>query len=91
MIFLSGALFPLGNLPAWLSMLTRVNPLTYAVDPMRQAVFEHVQVSPQVHRLLSPGVTWNGWHVPVALELLIVIGTGLALLGVAIAEFRRTE
>jgi ABC-2 type transport system permease protein len=91
MIFLSGALFPLGNLPAWLSVLTRVNPLTYAVDPMRQAVFEHVQVTPQVHRLLSPGVTWNGWHVPVALELLIVVATGLALLGVAIAEFRRTE
>jgi daunorubicin resistance ABC transporter membrane protein len=91
MIFLSGALFPIGNLPVWLAILTRINPLTYAVDPMRQAVFEHVQVNPQVHHLLSPGVTWNGWHVPVALELLIVVGTGLALLGVAIAEFRRTE
>jgi len=91
MIFLSGALFPLGNLPAWLAVLTRINPLTYAVDPMRQAVFDHVQSSPQVRHLLSPGVSWNGWHVPVALELLIVVGTGLALLGVAIAEFRRTE
>ena len=91
MIFLSGAMFPVGNLPAWLAVLTRINPLTYAVDPMRQAVFDHVQVSPQVHQLLSPGVSWNGWHVPVALELLIVAGTGLALLCVAIAEFRRTE
>ena len=91
MIFLSGALFPLGNLPAWLAVLTRVNPLTYAVDPMRQAVFDHVQTSPQVQQLLSPGVSWNGWHVPVALELLIVVGTGLALLGVAVAQFRRTE
>src|SRR5215470_6308292 len=91
MIFLSGALFPLGNLPAWLAVLTRINPLTYAVDPMRQAIFDHVQSSSQVRQLLSPGVSWNGWHVPVALELLIVIGTGLALLGVAVAQFSRTE
>jgi ABC-2 type transport system permease protein len=91
MMFLSGALFPVGNLPAWLSVLTRLNPLTYAVDPMRQAVFEHVHVSPEVHAALSPGVTWGGWHVPVPLELLIVAAIGVLLLGVAIAEFRRTE
>jgi ABC-2 type transport system permease protein len=39
MLFLSGALFPLGGLPAWLTALTRIDPLTYAVDPMRRAVF----------------------------------------------------
>ncbi|WP_245679114.1 ABC transporter permease [Actinomadura hibisca] len=41
MMFLSGALYPLNGLPAWLSVLTRLNPLTYAVDPLRQAVFAH--------------------------------------------------
>jgi len=91
MMFLSGALFPLGNLPAWLSVLTRLNPLTYAVDPMRSAVFGHVNVSPEVHQALNPGVTWGGWRVPVALELLIVAVTGLVLLGVAIAEFRKSD
>jgi ABC-2 type transport system permease protein len=91
MMFLSGAMFPVGNLPVWLSILTRLNPLTYSVDPMRQAVFSHVQVSPQVHAALSPGVTWAGWHVPVALELAIVVVTGVALLGVAIVEFRRSD
>jgi hypothetical protein len=29
--------------------------------------------------------------MPIALELLVVIGIGLALLGLAIAEFSRTE
>ena len=29
MFFLSGALFPLGNLPSWLEVLTRINPVTY--------------------------------------------------------------
>ncbi|RCG29424.1 ABC transporter [Sphaerisporangium album] len=91
MIFLSGAMFPLANLPTWLALLTKINPLTYAVDPMRHAVFSHLSVSPQVVDALNPGVHWFGWHVPVALELGIVALMGAALLGVAIAQFRRTD
>lgn len=37
MVFLSGAMYPLENLPAWLRMLTAVNPLTYGVDLLRGA------------------------------------------------------
>ncbi|MFC5745468.1 ABC transporter permease [Actinomadura rugatobispora] len=91
MMFLSGALYPLSGLPVWLSVLTRLNPLTYAVDPLRQAVFAHLQVSPALERTFNPGVTWNGWQVPVALELLLVLTMGLALMAVAVWEFRRTE
>ena len=36
MFFISGALFPVTNLPGWLAFLNRIDPLTYAVDPMRQ-------------------------------------------------------
>ncbi|HMK35618.1 MAG TPA: ABC transporter permease [Desulfomonilaceae bacterium] len=36
--FLSGALFPLENLPGWLTVLTRANPLTYGIDGMRFAL-----------------------------------------------------
>ena len=35
MFFLSGALFPLEGLPAWLTWFTTINPLTYAVDALR--------------------------------------------------------
>ena len=42
LFFLSGALYPLNGLPAWLTVLTRVDPITYVVDPMRQAVFAHL-------------------------------------------------
>lgn len=38
-IFLSGALYPVSGLPTWLSVLNRLNPLTYAVDPLRRLVF----------------------------------------------------
>ncbi|KON34172.1 hypothetical protein AC477_00705 [miscellaneous Crenarchaeota group-1 archaeon SG8-32-1] len=35
LFFLSGALFPLENLPAYLATLTAVNPVTYIVDALR--------------------------------------------------------
>lgn len=91
MMFLSGALYPLSGLPTWLAVLTRFNPLTYAVDPLRHAVFARLDLTPAMERAFNPGVTWNGWRVPVWLELLMVVTLGVALLGVAIVEFRRSE
>jgi ABC-2 type transport system permease protein len=91
LFFLSGALYPLNGLPAWLTVLTRFDPLTYVVDPMRHAVFSHLSVPASVTSQLSPGVTWAGWHVPIGLSLGIVALMGLVLLGTAIAEFQRTE
>jgi len=91
MFFLSGALYPLGNLPTWLHVLTRIDPMTYAVDPMRRAVFAHLDIPAAVRATLSPGVTWGSWVVPPLVELAVVAVVGLAMLGVAIAEFRRTE
>jgi ABC-2 type transport system permease protein len=90
LFFLSGALYPLNGLPAWLTVLTRVDPLTYVVDPMRQAVFAHLSFG-QVLDKLSPGITWFGWQVPLGLSLALVAAMGLGMLGIAIAEFRKTE
>ena len=90
LFFLSGALYPLNGLPAWLTVLTRIDPITYVVDPMRHAVFDHLAFG-QVLNRLSPGITWFGWRVPLGLSLAIVAVMGLAMLGIAIAEFRKTE
>jgi ABC-2 type transport system permease protein len=38
LFFLSGALFPLSNLPSWISILTKIDPATYAVDALRNAM-----------------------------------------------------
>jgi ABC-2 type transport system permease protein len=35
LFFLSGALFPITNLPGWLAPLILANPVTYAVDGIR--------------------------------------------------------
>jgi len=91
LFFLSGALYPLNGLPAWLTVLTRIDPLTYIVDPMRSAVFAHLSVSPLAVHALSPGVTWFGWVVPLGLSLTMVAVMGAGMLAIAIAEFRKTE
>lgn len=91
MMFLSGAMFPLANLPSWLHVLTTVNPLTYAVDPMRQAVFSHLSVPPEVNATLNPGVSWGSWQVPVPFELGMVAALGLILLGAAVAQFKKAD
>jgi ABC-2 type transport system permease protein len=91
MFFLSGALYPLSNLPTWLRALTRIDPLTYAVDPMRRAVFAHLDIPAAAQGVLNPGVTWLGWRVPTLVELALVLVMGLLMLGIAIGEFSRAE
>ena len=46
MFFISGALFPVSGLPGWLAFLNRLDPITYAVDPMRKLVLQ----PPRRHR-----------------------------------------
>jgi ABC-2 type transport system permease protein len=91
LFFLSGALYPLNGLPAWLTVLTRLNPLTYIVAPMRHAVFSHLNIPPEMVNTLSPGLTWFGWPVPVGVSLGIVAVMGATMLVIAIAEFQRAE
>ena len=91
MYFLSGALFPSRNLPTWLTVLNRIDPLTYAVDPLRRLVFDHLPVSAAVRASLDAGVSWNGWHVPTLLEVGVVAVMGLIMLSIAIFAFSRAE
>ncbi|HNS71661.1 MAG TPA: ABC transporter permease, partial [bacterium] len=38
MFLLSGAIFPIANLPSWLSAVVNINPLSYGVDIMRWVI-----------------------------------------------------
>ena len=90
LFFLSGALYPLNGLPTWLTVLTRFDPLTYIVSPMRHAVFSHLSAR---RRRCRSGAERHlgGWQVPIGLSLGMVAVMGAVLLGVAIAEFQKTE
>jgi len=89
--FMSGAMFPASNLPVWLTALNRIDPLSYAVDPIRRLVFAHLDLTPAVRARLAPGLTWGGWHVPIAVEVAVLAVLGLALLATAIAQFGRAD
>ena len=91
LMFLSGALFPLSNLPAWLKVVTILNPMTYAVESIRSVVFDRLDLAPAVRATFDPGITWGGWPVPTAVEVAVVVVTCLVLLGLAVARFARTE
>ena len=91
MFFISGALFPVAGLPRWLEILNRIDPLTYAVDPMRRAVFSHLDISPAARHALDPGVTWWGWRVPGLVSAAMVGLIGMTMLGIAILQFSRVE
>jgi ABC-2 type transport system permease protein len=91
LMFLSGSLFPLSNLPGWLHVATTLNPMTYAVEPIRSVVFDHLELTPAARATFDPGIVWGSWHVPVPLQVAIVVAACLVLLGLAVARFVRTE
>jgi ABC-2 type transport system permease protein len=91
MFFISGALFPASGLPGWLAVLNRLDPLTYAVDPMRRLIFSHLDISAAARHALDAGVTWWSWRVPGLLEAAMVLALGLLMLGIAIWEFTTNE
>jgi ABC-2 type transport system permease protein len=89
--FLSGALYPLSNLPTWLSVAVHLNPLTYAVHPIRSAVFDHLTMPPAVRARLKPPITWGDWVVPIPVQLLLVAAIGAVLLAIAVRQFQKVE
>ena len=62
LLFFSGAFFPLGDLPHWLKVLAAANPLSYAVDLLRIAVYDDgdgyfgLAVDLAVLGILAPGI-----------------------------------
>ena len=90
MIFLSGAMFPLSGLPQWLTVLTRVHPLTYAVAPLRSVVF-HAQHMPAAAVARFPtSVTLFGHTLSVWTDLGIIAGFIAVFYGLAVRGFSRT-
>ena len=91
LMFLSGALFPLSRLPAWLTVVTHINPMTYAVEPVRAAVFDRLNMPAEARAILDPGIWWGSYQVPVLLQVGLVIAASLLLLLLAVKLFNRTE
>ncbi|MBI2100891.1 MAG: ABC transporter permease [Candidatus Vogelbacteria bacterium] len=57
LFFLSGALFPLQDLPAILAVITKVNPLSYGVEGLRFALVGHSFLPPLTSLLVLLGAS----------------------------------
>ncbi len=62
MYFISGAMFPASGLPTWLTILNRLDPLAYAVDPMQRLVFSKLHLSPIALHTLDHDINWRDYR-----------------------------
>jgi len=86
MFFLSGALFPLGGLPVWMTVLTRLDPAAYGMDPLRRVVLGGAGLpSVALDRL---GLTLFDTVLPIVAEAAILLGFGFVMLAIAVRNFR---
>jgi ABC-2 type transport system permease protein len=87
MFFLSGALFPLNNLPAWMTILTRLDPAAYGIDALRRVILGASGVSgPMADRL---AMTINGHVLAIAEEVGLVLLFGLVMLFISVRTLQR--
>jgi ABC-2 type transport system permease protein len=88
--FLAGVFFPVNNVPRWMEIVSKLNPLTYGVDAIRR-IFLADEVSAGALASSHPiiGVTVFG-HTTSTIEDLTLVGLlGAALLVGAIFSFNR--
>ena len=86
MFFLSGALFPLSGLPAWMTFLNRIDPAAYGIDPLRRVVLGGAGVPSAVLDRL--GLTLFNTVLPILVEAAILLGFGIVMLAIAVRNFR---
>jgi len=87
MFFLSGALFPLQGLPAWLAGLTLLDPATYGIDPIRRVIMIGSGHSPDA----LPVLAIFGQPISVIQEVGILAAFALVMLGLAVKSFSQSE
>ena len=82
MFFLSGAFFPLNNVPLWLELLGRVDPVSYAVDPFRQVILSKTVP----HKILA-AITLH----PIIVDVVVLFGLGALFVVPAVWLFGKQE
>ena len=94
LIFLSGIFFPVNNVPNWLEIISKLNPLTYGVDAIRQlflggdlAATGGVAGSSN----FVIGVAIFGHTMSILEDVMIVATVGIMLLLAAVWSMNRQE
>jgi ABC-2 type transport system permease protein len=80
--FLSGAFFPLRGLPAWMSVITRLDPVAYGVDPMRRLL---------LGADLAPGINIANHYLGTVEDCLILAAFAGVMMVLAVWAFEAQE
>ncbi len=86
LIFMAGVFFPVQNAPEWMQVVSKLDPLTYGVDAIRQAFLSAGPGTPpdQDLGLVVFGHAMTAWQ-----DALVVAGLGTALMLAAMWAFSR--
>jgi ABC-2 type transport system permease protein len=82
MFFLSGAFFPLRGVPLWLAWLSRVDPVTYGVDSLRQAA---------LGRTAPPALLAALTLHPMTTNIIVMLALTVAFIIPGVWQFARQE
>jgi ABC-2 type transport system permease protein len=85
MFFLAGVFFPVDGVPVWMEVLSKINPVTYGVDAIRQ-IFLGSDLA-----AAGLGVTVLGHSLGVGEEVALVGALGIVLVAGAVWAFGRQE
>ncbi len=80
MFFLSGAFFPLTAVPTWMTIISKINPLTYGVDAFRQIIL-NTQIPPEIIKSIV--------LYPIHINALFLIVFSAVMISAAIFAFNR--
>jgi ABC-2 type transport system permease protein len=85
MIFRAGVFFPVDSVPLWMEVASKINPVTYGVDAIRQIFLGSGPAGAGL------GVTVLGHTMSLVEELALVGALGAGLVAAAIWAFTRQE
>ncbi len=94
LIFLSGIFFPVNNVPIVLEIISKINPLTYGVDAIRQ-VFMGGNLATGSGAVADGGyvlgVTVFGHTMSILEDVIVMAVIGFVLMSLAVWSFNRQE
>ncbi|MFC4558330.1 ABC transporter permease [Virgibacillus kekensis] len=91
LVFLSGALFPVNNMPAWMDFIVKINPVTYGVDVMKKIMIDVESLPSVVLDAMGLNLTVLGRQVTIFEEILFIVVFTVVLVLLATISFKRAN
>lgn len=93
LVFLSGIFFPVNNVPTWLEVVSKINPLTYGVDAIRQVFLgvNSAAINGAGGEGYAIGVTVFGHTMSILDDAIVVAVLGTILMLAAVWSFNKQE